>query len=56
MPVNKNLMCFHLFHKMLELESLQIFSIFKRNFIFTLLPCADTLLFLNSMNVSLISN
>ena len=37
-------MCCHLFHKKLELQSLQIFSTFKFNFIRTLLPSGETLL------------
>ena len=46
----------HLFHKNLGLQSLQISFTFKFNFIFTLLPCGETLLITNSIQVSLISN
>ena len=48
--------CCHLFHKNLGLQSLQISSIFKFNFIFTLLSYGETLLITNSINASLISN
>ena len=42
--------------KKLRQQSLKIFSIFKFNFIFTLLPCSETLLPRSSMQVPLISN
>ena len=38
MNLNKKLLRFHLFHKKLRLQSLQIFLTFKFNVIFTLLP------------------
>ena len=46
----------HLFHKKLGLQSLQIFSTFKFNFLFMLLPCDETLLITHLMHVSLIPN
>ena len=46
----------HLFHKKLGLQSLQITSTFKFNFIFTLSPYDKTLLISNSIHVSFISN
>ena len=59
MPViklDKTLVRCHLFHKKLGLQSLQFSFTFKFNFIFTLLPCGETLLITNSILVSLISN
>ena len=54
--LNKILVRCHLFHEKLELQSAQISSTFKFNFIFTLLPCSETLLITNSIDVPLISN
>ena len=52
----KNLVRCHLIHKKSGLQSLQISSTFKFNFIFTLLPYGETLLIANSIHVSLISH
>ena len=41
--LKKKLVCCHLFHKKSALKSLQIFSTFKFNFMFTLLPYGETL-------------
>ena len=54
--LNRILVCCHLFHKKLALQSLQISSTFKFNFIFTLLRCGETLLITYSIHASLISN
>ena len=47
--LNKMLVRCHLFHKELGLQSLQVSSTFKFNFVFTLLPCGETLLITNSI-------
>ena len=51
--LNKILLRCHLFHKKLELQSLEISATFKFNFIFTL-PCGETLLITVQLRVSLI--
>ena len=47
--LNKILLGGHLAHKKIALQSLQISSTFKFNFIFTL-PCGETLLITNSIH------
>ena len=50
--LSKNLVHCHVFHKNLGLQSLQISSTFKFNFIFTLLPYGETLSVANGIHVS----
>ena len=52
----KNPVAFSFISQKLGLESLQISSTFKFSFIFTLLPCAVTLLITNSIHLSFILN
>ena len=48
------LVCCLLFHKKLDLQSLQVSSAFKVISIFIMLPCGEILLSTNSIHVSLI--
>ena len=56
MKLNKILVCCHLFHKKLDLQSLEVYSTFKFISIFIMLPCGEILLSTNSIHVSLILN
>ena len=49
--LSKNLVRCHVFRKNLGLQSLQISSTFKFNFIFTLLPYGETLSVANGIHV-----